>query len=331
MFVTRLRRQVGWFVMLGFGAIILMVLLLSLRTDMFAKKFYLTFSPPSANALYVGQPVTFQGFAIGHIDSMALKNDGSIDITMKLLEHYHSMLHGGITVHLVRDSFIGEQKLEITAGDKHKPMVKNGQNIAYLPTATIEQLLQQIKPAVADANILLSELSSLATWMNNPDSDIRQITARLNAASHDLNRKDVGKLMQNMTLTMQNLQALSKSMKDQHIAKQLAETLKASSNILSDLQPLSAQIAKQGPASMKRINSLIGHVDQLSRSLDIVSADLSELTPELPGLARESRTTLVEMRKTLTALQGSWLLGNRPNRKPKAKPVLVTPSMDMRP
>jgi len=331
MFVAGLRRQVGWFVILGFGTIILIVLLLSLRTDMFAKKFQLTFSPPSANSLHVNQSVTFQGFAIGHIDDMALEDDGTINITMKLLEHFHPMLHEGGTVHLVRESLIGEQKLEITAGDKARPVVKSGQTVAYKPTTTIEQLLQEIKPAVIHSTLLLRELSALAKWMNDPNGDIRQVAGRLNTASQDVNRKNIGKLMQNIIATMENLQTSSKAMKDQHVAEQLASMLKYTSRILSNLQPLSAQIAKQGPASIARINSLIDHVDQLSRSLDIVSADLAALTPELPGLARDSRATLMEMRKTLKALQGSWLLGKQQDHKSEVEPALVAPSMDMMP
>lgn len=329
-FTSNIRRQVGWFIILGFGAIIFILLMITMRSDLFANKFYLTFSPPSATSFYVGQPVKYQGFTVGRIDNMELQDDGRVRIVLRLLERYHSMLHEESFIHLTREGLIGEQTLEITAGDTSKPVVSDGQNIEYRTAATIEQLLQDIKPAVENANTLLSELAELASWMNNPESDIRLITARLNSVSQDLNRQNVGVLIENLAGALNNLNALTKDMKEQKVAKQLASALQASSAILTDLRPLSEQIAKQGPDSLKRVNSLIEHVDRLSRSLDIVASDLSELTPELPGLARESRQAIAEMQDILKSVRGSWLIGND-NRGEASREHIAPPVMEMRP
>jgi len=45
-FETNIRRQVGWFIILGIGAVIFILLTISLRSDLFVHKFYLAFSPP---------------------------------------------------------------------------------------------------------------------------------------------------------------------------------------------------------------------------------------------------------------------------------------------
>ena len=161
--VPNIRRQVGWFVIIGIGAIALILLMISLRSDLFAKKFHLSFSPPSASAFYVGQPVHFQGFTLGRIDEMNLKASGRVHIRMSLLERYHPMLHQGSKIHLVRDGLIGEQTVEITAGDVSKEVIRDGQIIEFEMAASIEQLLQDVKPAVDNANTLLRELAALAS------------------------------------------------------------------------------------------------------------------------------------------------------------------------
>ena len=119
-------------------------------------------------------------------------------------------------------------------------------------------------------------------------------------------------------------------MKDQKVAKQLAAALEASSAILTDLRPLSEQIAKDGPESLEHINSLIHHVDRLSKSLDIVASDLSELTPELPGLARESRQAINEMKDILKSVRGSWLVGKQHSDR-AGKESIAAPVMEMQP
>ena len=329
-FVSNVRRQVGWFIILGFGAILFILFMLSIRTDIFAEKFYLNFSPPSAAAFYVGQPVKFQGFTIGRIGNMELRDNGHVMIQLHLLERYHLMLHEGSNIRLVRDGLIGDQTVEITAGDPGRPVVSDGQQIGFEAAASIEELLQDFKPAVDQANTLLGELVLLAKWLNNPESDIRQVSARLNDISRDLTRENVREVTRNFTKVLDDLQALTNTLQEQQVAEKLSGSLAATTQILNDMRPLTETLAEQGPKSLELIGSLLGHVDRLSKSLDKVAADLSDLTPELPGLARESRGTIREMQEVLKQMQGSWLLGNRERRQEKEAQV-APPVLDMKP
>ncbi|PJA33585.1 MAG: hypothetical protein CO187_01070 [Zetaproteobacteria bacterium CG_4_9_14_3_um_filter_53_7] len=330
-FVANVRRQVGWFLLLGIGAIILIVLVVSLQSDLFASKFRLYFAPPSASSFYDGQAVKFQGFIIGRIKDRELQQDGTVRITLNLLERYHPMLHQDAIVHLVRDGLIGEQTLEITAGDSAKPVIEAEQTLTYETAATIEQLLQDIKPAVENANHLLRELAVLASWLNDPGSDFRQMGTRFNALSQDLTRENIGKLVINLAEILENLQSLTQGLKESHVGEQLAKSLQYTTDILADLRPLTRQLSREGPESLKRVNSLITHVDLLSRSLDTVASDLSELTPELPGLARESRVTITEMQQLLKSLQNNWLFGGQSKPADDDEQSVAPPVLDMQP
>lgn len=330
-FVSNVQRKVGWFVLLGIGAIVVIILSISLRSDLFANKFNVYFSPPSAASFYDGQPVTFQGFNIGRIKKMELQQDGKVRITLNLLERYHSMLHQGSIIHLVRDGLIGEQTLEITAGDMSKPVIKRGANISYETAATIEQLLQDVKPAVENANKLLHELALLATWLNDPESDLRQVVKRLDSLTRGLTPENVGEAADHIAQILEDLHSLSKNLADNRIGEQLARSLQVTTEILSDLKPLSQEIAKQGPESLKRINSLIRQVELLSKSLETVASDLSELTPELPGLARESREGIRQMQLLLKKLQNSWLIGGQSGAEEAPENTLAPPVLEMQP
>jgi len=330
-FVSNIQRKVGWFIILGMGAIVLIILSFSLRSDLFANKFNVYFSPPSAVSFYEGQPVKFQGFNIGRVKSMELQHDGKVRISLNLLERYQPMLHQDGIIHLTRDGLIGEQTLEITGGDVNKPVIESGAIIRYKTAASIEQLLQDMKPAVENANTLLSELATLAIWLNNPESDLRQVVTRINALSQGLTRENVGQLADHITEVLQNLNTLTQGLADSHIGEQLSESLQATASILSDLKPLSQQIAKEGPDSLKRINSLIRQVELLSKSLDTVASDLAALTPELPGLARESRESIRQMQLLLKKLQNSWLIGGQNGETEDTENAIAAPVLEMQP
>jgi phospholipid/cholesterol/gamma-HCH transport system substrate-binding protein len=307
-YVAGMRRQVGWFVLLGIGALVLLLLVVSLQTNVFAKKFTLIVSPPSAMSFFTGQAVQFQGFTIGRVSDIELREQGEVVVYMRLLDRYRHMLHEGAVARLTKEGWIGESTLELTAGDTKKRPLHDGEQVGYQTEATIEQLLRDLKPAVENANVLLREMASLAKWANDPHGDLRVALAGMRQLGK-INGEKIEQAVEGFSDVMKQLQAMSKTMKDQKLLEDLSRSLKASSRILTNLEPLSKSVGQQGQHTMAQVNALLGHVDQLTRSLDTVAADLSELTPELPGLARQSRQTIEEMQGLLRSMRNSWLFG----------------------
>lgn len=327
-----MQRQVGWFVMIGIGAIVIVILVISLRTDVFAKKFNLYISPPSASGFYIGQPVKLQGFAIGRVGNMELDKEGrGVRIRLTLLERYRSMLHTDGIARIAKEGLIGEDVVELLPGTPANPMVKDGDQLNYETEATIKQLLEDAKPAVRNANTLLRELADLATWLNDPHGDFRQMTARLNQVSKGIKPEHLEASLQNFSLVMDRLHLLVEQIEKNDVAKRLSDSLETTTAILADLRPLSKKLGQEGPQAFDHVSSLLAHVDELSSSLDVVAADLAELTPELPGLARESRATIVEIRGLLQNLRNSWLFGGGSVAEETSDELVAPPAVEMRP
>jgi ABC-type transporter Mla subunit MlaD len=303
-----MRRQVGWFVMLGIGALVLLLLVVSLKTDVFSKRFSLIVSPPSARSFFTGQAVQFQGFTIGRVSDIELRRQGQVRVSLRLLDRYRGMLHQGAAARLVKAGLIGEASVELTAGDLHKPPLHDGEVIGYQTEASVEQLLRDLKPAVKNANVLLSQMASLATWANDPNGDLRVALAGM----RQLGKIDGGQIEQaveRFSAMMAQLQSMTATIQDRKVVENLSHALKTSTRILDNLAPLSKAVGEQGAQTMQQMNALFSHVDALTRSLNAVAADLSEVSPQLPGLARESRETIEQMQGILKQMRGSWLLG----------------------
>ena len=327
-----MKRKVGWFVMLGIGALILLLLIVSVRSNVFAKKFYLFVSPPSASAFHEGQPVQFQGFAIGHIDQIELQNEGQVRISLRLLERYRQMLHQGAVVHLVKEGLLGEQVVGITTGDIKKEALENGAYLEFETEASLEQLLIDLKPAVGNANVLLRELAELSVWMNDPYGDLRAGMAGLRGMSAGVQGASIEAAVQEFTQTLAKLKHVAVDLDEHKVALRLAESLEKTANILGNIEPLSKSLGESGPSTVQHVNELLAHVDELSGALNLVAADLSQMTPELPGLARESRATLAEMRAMLESLRNSWLLGGSKQGEVKLEGLETAPPvLDMQP
>jgi len=329
-YVTGMRRQVGWFVIIGIGAVLLLLLVITIRTDVFAKKFDLYVSPASASAFFIGQEVKFQGFTIGRVRNIALQPHGRVQVNLHLLERYHGMLHEGAIVRLIKEGFIGQQTVEITAGKVDAPVLQNQSSIPYQTEASIEQLLLDLKPTVANADTLLNDLVKLAKWLNDPNGDVRQATASLRQASEGMEKGAIKRTFTVMSNAAEEIQKLSHQLTESKAAEHLATSLKQTALILKDIEPLTHKLGKQGPETLSRVNVLLGRLDKLISSLTNISSDLESLTPELPGLAQESKNTIVEIQQLIKGMRGSWMFGGKQTPAKKDEGV-APPGLDLRP
>ncbi|MDQ6974714.1 MAG: MlaD family protein [Mariprofundaceae bacterium] len=323
--ISKMKRQVGWFVILGLSALIFVVVMVSVRSNIFADKFTLFVEPPSASSFYEGQPVKFQGFSIGNIDDIQLQHEGQVRIRLKLLGRYRHMLHQGAIIHFVKKSLIGEQILEITAGDVERKPLKDGQLLQYETEASLEQLLIDLKPAVSNANVFLEQLTKLSLWFNDPKGSLQASMKNLEGMTRGIQGEDVAATVKTLQKMIQGLDQVIVSMHQEKIITHVKATLVSSEKVMNDLQPLSQSLGEQAPKALQQLQVLLKQVNQLSEELTVVSSDLTQLTPELPGVARETKATLEEMKLTLQKLQHSWLLGGGKAPKSVVDSVEIAP------
>ena len=303
----RMRRRVGWFVMLGIGAVVLMLLAVSIRTDVFAGKFTVYVSPPSASSFFVGQEVRYQGFVIGRIGDISLSEKGGVRVSMRILDRYHGMLHQGSGVRLVKQGLLGPEMVEITAGDSDAAMVADGALLPFRKQTTLEDLLMDMKPAVATADQLLGELMRAAKWLNDPNGDIRLATANLSRATEGVDKGAIQHALGRVSAAAVQLEALSRQLAEHKAGEHLAVSLQQTAEILQNIRPLTTALSQQG--AMEKGRLLAARIDTLTRTLGDMAADMQQMTPELPALAAESRRTMAEVRRLAGAVRHSWLGG----------------------
>lgn len=326
-FLGGMRRQVGWFVMLGLGAIVVVLLVATLRTDVFARKFTLYVAPPSASSFFVGQEVKFQGFTIGRVNDIELQPEGSVRIALRLLDRYRGMLHQGSAVRLVKPALLGTDTVELTAGDVKTAVLGDGAQLPFAEQASMEQLLTDMKPAVANADTLLGELVQLARWLNDPNGDVRLATANIRTATEGVDQGSVQQAIGRVSEAAVQFENLSRQLADNHAGEYLASSLQQTAQLLKNIAPLSGELARQAPDTLARSRELVARLDELSRSLNGIAQDMQQLSPELPGLAQESRDAMIEMRRLAGAVRNSWI-GGGGGPAPGGKEMVAPPAGD---
>jgi len=251
---------------------------------------------------------------------------------LRLLERYRGMLHEGAKARLTKEGLIGQQVVEISAGDIQSPALRDRERVGYETEATIEQLLLDLKPAVANADTLLREMAGFAEWLNDNEGNVRLAMEDIRKISAGLAAVGLKDIVIQLGQTLADMQTVMNQMVENRVAEQLASSLKMTRQVLENVEPMTRSLGKTGPKTMAHVNRLMARLDKLTESLNVIAADLEELTPELPGLARETKSTIGEIQGLLRGLRGSWMFGDGGETTDgREENRIAPPALDMRP
>ncbi|MDX8387452.1 MAG: MlaD family protein [Ghiorsea sp.] len=332
-YLRGMQRKVGWFVLIGLGALIVILLIAGYRSNFFAKKFYVFIEPPTASSFHEGLPVKFQGFAIGYVDNVELLGHGQVQITLQLLDRYRSMLHQGAIAQLTKEGMIGEQFVRLSAGNIKAPMIEPLTVLDYENEASLEQLLEDLKPTVELADKLLRETGSFVEWVNDPYSDVRLIMSNLGEFSDGLNSNDMASMGDELKLMMTHIRKILEEADAEHMMSNLSYALNSTGKTLDEVKPFASDLGKNGGKSLEKLDGLLVKMQTLTDNLNVISSDVTELTPALPGLTRELRDSLSESRVLMKTIQKSWLFGggDADSTSPEGSYLVTPPAVDLRP
>lgn len=328
-----MQRKVGWFVLVGLGALVVILLVAGFRSNFFAKKFYVYVEPPTATAFFEGLPVTFQGFGIGYVDKIELLGSAQVQVRLQLLERYRSMLHEGAIAQLGKEGMIGEQFLSLTAGDSSRPSIEPLSVLQYQSEASIEQLLNDLKPTIVLLDTLLKEAGILVSWLNDPYGDVHLAMGSLREFSGGLSSNDMEAMGTELTQMMTHIAKIVSDIDKESMVANFSHALDSTGQTLDEVKPFAHDLGENGGKSLAKLDKLLLKMQVLADSLNAVGSDASELMPMLPGLAREFKDTLSESRVLMNTLEQSWLLGGSGTKSssPENSYLVTPPAVDLRP
>ncbi|MDQ6962995.1 MAG: hypothetical protein Q9M28_10815 [Mariprofundaceae bacterium] len=325
----KVQRRVGWFVILGITLVIGFLVMMSFRTDVFAKKFSLYVSPVSAASFHIGQAVRLHGFRVGAVHDIMLQADGTVNVQLLLLEKYRLMLHANVKARSIKEGFIGELSLELVPGLVSAGEISPDSYIGYESEVTIEKLLQDIKPTVDHAGTLLKEVATFSTWLNDPYGDLRVGVAHMRVFSGQLQDSQVTKLGHDMRLLAQELKQLTQAAVDQKTVENTNRVLLQTESMLLKLDPFIQILKDDGTQTVQKSVVVLDELDMLIQTLNRIGVDVEAATPQLPGLVDNTNKTVEDMRDMAKRLRASWLFSDH---KEDANPSVHTePVLDFRP
>ncbi len=310
--------MVGFFVLLlAFGLLGFVLWLAKFQFEQEFARYDIVFES-TVTGLKEGSAVRYSGVRVGEVISVDLDPDRPTAIRVTIEVQKRTPVRTDSKATLELEGLTGGRYVQLTGGSPSAPPLEPppGRKVAEIPagTSSFEQVLEDAPEILENINILLLRAQALLSERNlkNVEQLIGNLTAVTGAIAE--NRDNIDKLIEDASLTMENLRDATGSL----------ETMAASldSNV--------TRLTERADTTMAAFEDMAGGIDRevtltatdardLIASLQVTAENLSGATNELEAMIAENRepirdfsnTGLYELTNLLTEARDLIVVLNR--------------------
>ena len=269
--------MVGGFVILVVALLIIGIVVAGHAQRWFESvhKVEIVFPPEGSLDLQKGSEVYILGTRVGAVDEITVADDGSMAGRISVRGQFFRFVRADSQA-IVRKKFgiAGDAYIEVTKGTGAE--LSKGQALICLKDVeimeTIQNLVQQFRdatlPAIEQLRKAVEEYTNLAADLRKPEGNLQQLLTHLNKIAEGLEK---GEGMVGQVL------------RNPATAEQLRSIMAKIESSLTDVKKVMSDIEE---------------------SADIVKGEMQDV----PGVVLQTRQTMEETEKLITAIQKIWLL-----------------------
>jgi phospholipid/cholesterol/gamma-HCH transport system substrate-binding protein len=213
--------KMGMFVAAGLSFVLLSILILGGDKLVLARKAYLSVTFAQVQGLAEGSLVSLSGLPIGNVSKISLNNDGQVLVQFKVQAEYLSQISKDSTVEIRTQGALGDKYLFISSGPASVKAQNGDQLQAVKSSDLISTIMERGDEAkkvfeiINEAHVLLKSL--------NEDSSLKSAFKNLSEASYSFKT------------TINDVQALVKTMKTENTEKKVTDSLTHLNSILNKI------------------------------------------------------------------------------------------------
>ncbi|MCB5259708.1 MAG: MlaD family protein [Candidatus Cloacimonetes bacterium] len=329
------RKIVLAFIIIPVVVLILTVVSIAIRQNMFEKRFHFRTDLENAIGVSAQTPVLFKGFEIGRVDRFELSDDGKIEVDFYVLKRYRHLMVESSVIYRTTIPIANKTSLEYVRSQSETSLLEEG---GYIPSTDFPEgrsLLKVLSPKSSDPIAMIVEnIGLLTTEINKDDNADKGVLMRIlvnaaNAAEKaditlDLlnqNLRELNKITANLNSDhnpdagvvlriVNNIADISESISGQTAAiEQLISTANlAASNYANPDSLILKMLDPQGDVLIAPLSSSLYALSGSLQETEKILGSLSRSNPELLLMINNLNEVLEKANKTLEALNNNPLL-----------------------
>jgi len=307
---------VGVFILIALAAVVIILISMGANQRWFARNYHYHSSFGSANGLSIGMPITFKGFQIGKVTSIALNDQNRVDVDFYIQDTYIDKVYENSILQLTSSPIgIGGGLLFHQGSQKTEPIPENSYIPSYntaqaqrlvaegkvtIPTQddTVAKLLSQVGPVLENVNKVLVSFDTVmadasAALQGNGTGPMQDIVTKSNEMLGHLNLV----LTQAETIS-DNLAAITTEFRDP--TGMIPKLLDAKGSVATFLD--------DNNALYNQIEALLTQANKSMQDVQKLTSFAGDSTPELAAILEEGRQALNDGQDVLEGLKNNPLL-----------------------
>ena len=184
---ARIHQIVGWFVfvpVLILGAVLVLV---AKSEHLFEERYHITTLFSEGYGLKPGRHVVLLGIQIGKVIKVEFTEQNDAMVTLEIQKKYQDKVRQNSIAKVGKSGgFVGEQQIEITVGNKDRPVIQDGGHIEAEEPFNIAELVQEIKPLVETAKRMLVKVEQITDGVHTAVQTSNQTLSHVREASTKL-------------------------------------------------------------------------------------------------------------------------------------------------
>ncbi|BAI80937.1 conserved hypothetical protein [Deferribacter desulfuricans SSM1] len=297
-----LELKVGLFIFISLLIAVFIVVFLAVQKNIFTKKVRVKVIAASGDGLVKGMPVLYSGFQIAKVDDLYLRDDGKVEVKIKIPIKYAKWIKRDSIVKLSSKNFIGSSVLVFSSGTKES--IKDGDVFNLKRDRGVEEIISEVKPILNDVKLIVKNLKILSDEMVSIMPDVKRLSKGLGDIGDDLHNKkgSIGVLSRSDYLVNKinyltaNFDKLSKKVdniliKVEKRVDESKETITLTNKLLSKSNRLVLDIDKK----VNDTDELIFESTKLVKNFRLMSDNLSNYLDEIDYLLLNANMLLLNM------------------------------------
>ena len=322
---------VGIFVLVGLGAVFIMVMSIADQQHLFVESYHLNAKFRNVSGLKAGAPVFLSGVEAGTVESISFTTGGWVQVSLLLRKDYRLRIREDSLATIGSVGLLGDKSVEITVGSMETQALQNGD---FLETVTPVGMAELLDGFSAVRDRLENILDNMVEITTGAVQDRIVLRRGLEEAADVLEKLNDGEGSMSMLLRDKALYGSLVSMvedggrtaraledaatKSLPLVEDLGETarnIQMSSGKFPEIVESASRLLEASNLAMENLGQLADELKTVSGSLpEIVESirktadNVEEASRELPSASRSLRSMANEAGRVVEAAKGSWFL-----------------------
>ena len=337
--ITWAQLRVGLLVVLSLVVLVVGIFLISGGvTGFLTRKYTLRTYFSGASGLRQGAPVQVAGVPVGGtVERIGISQDPNpnraVEIVLRVPRRYQSQIRANSEARLQTAGLLGEAYIDITRGEPHQSVVKDGGEVKGVEEADIKRIVQNTNDVISNLRVLSNKLNDITAQIQSGHGAIGKLiydqtfynqlnettaTAQHLLSSVEKGQGTLGKLVEDETLYQHTLAAidrlnqladevqhgkgsLAKFMNDPGIYDQVHQAVTRLNTLMDNISSGKGTIGKlaNDPQLYDRMNQTFDHVNTIAGRIEQGQGTLGKLSTD-EALYKNLSTSSETLRDFLT-------------------------------